>query len=65
MTFLQKLKRRLRSWAVWTTLAALAGFVSKQWFGWEIPGGDDFVTLLLAALVAFGIVNNPDNRGEF
>ena len=65
MSFLNKLKNRARSWAVWTTLAALVTFVSKQWIGWEIAGWDEFATLLIALLLAFGILNNPDNRREF
>ncbi len=61
----KKVKVRLRSWAVWAALLALIAFVAKEWIGVEIPGWDRFIELMMALLAAFGIVNNPDNRGEF
>ena len=57
-----KIKDRLKSPVVWTATAALIYFVTKEWLGFEIPGWDNFVYLLLAALVAFGIINDPTNR---
>lgn len=65
MTLWEKIKNRLHSWALWVSLLALIAFVAKTWIGWEIPGWDEFVTLLMALLAAFGVVNNPDNRDEF
>lgn len=65
MNLWEKIKNRMRSWALWAALLGLVAFVTKEWMGWEIPGWDEFVTLLMALLAAFGIVNNPDNRGEF
>ncbi len=65
MTLWQKIKNRAQSWAAWMALAALIALVCKEWLGYEIPGWDGIVQALMAALVAFGVVNNPDNRGEF
>ena len=63
--FFYKMATRLRSPAVWASALALLAFMFKTWLHIEIAGWDQFVTLFMAALVAFGIVNNPDNRGEF
>jgi len=56
---------RWKSPVAWSALAALLFFVVKTWFGFEIPGWDDFVTLVIAAGVAFGIFNNPTNKTGF
>lgn len=42
-------------------LLALIYFVVKTWFGFEIPGWDEFVTLLIAVLAGFGVINNGTN----
>jgi uncharacterized membrane protein len=55
-------QNRWKSPVLWTTLAALIFFVVKEWVGFEIPGWDRFVTLVITAAVAFGIVNSPDNK---
>ena len=60
-----KIKNKLKSPVVWAAAIALLTFVLNTWCGVEIPGWDEFVGLLMAALVAFGIVNNPDNHKEF
>jgi uncharacterized membrane protein len=56
------MQNRWKSPILWTSMAALIFFVVKNWIGWEIPNWDEFVTLLVAALVAFGVVNSPDNK---
>jgi len=56
---------RWKSPVAWSALAALLFFVVKTWFGFEIPGWDDFVTLVIAAGVAFGIFNNPEKKDGF
>lgn len=56
---------RWKSPVAWSALAALLFFVVKTWFGFEIPGWDDFVTLAIAAGVAFGIFNNPEIKGRY
>jgi uncharacterized membrane protein len=50
---------RWKSYVLWVTLAALIFWVVKNWIGFEIPGWDQFVTLLLGLAVALGIINNP------
>lgn len=59
------MQSRLRSRVLWMAVAALITFVTKEWFGWEIPKFDEFVELLLGALAAFGIVNNPTDKNNF
>jgi uncharacterized membrane protein len=56
---------RLKSPVLWLSVAALVSFVTKEWFGFEIPKFDTFVELLLAVLVAFGIANNPTDKSNF
>lgn len=56
---------RLKSPVLWIAVAALVSFITKEWFGFEIPKFDVFVELLLAVLVAFGIVNNPTDKNHF
>lgn len=56
---------RLKSPVLWLAVAALVSFVTKNWMGVEIPQFDTFVELLLAALAAFGIVNNPTDKSHF
>jgi len=55
-------QNRFKSWALWVSVAALVAFVLKAWFGYEIPGWDEFVNLLLVVLAGFGIINNPTNK---
>lgn len=56
---------RWRSPVAWSALAALLFFVAKTWFGFEIPGWDQFISLLIAVGVAFGIFNNPTEKKSF
>ncbi len=54
---------RFRSWAVWVSLAALAGFCVKTFLGVDVTDTvDGLLNVLLPCLVAFGIVNDPTNR---
>lgn len=55
-------QNRWQSPVLWTSLAALIFFVVKNWIGFEIPDFDQFVTLLIAALIAFGVVNSPSTK---
>lgn len=59
------MKDRIKSPVLWLSMAALLTFVTKEWLGWEIPKLDEFVELLLAALMAFGVVNNPTDKSHF
>lgn len=57
---------RFKSWAVWLSLGALVVFCSKEFFGIDISSTvDGLLDVLLPLLVAFGIVNNPTDRGHF
>lgn len=51
---------RLKSWALWVSIAALVVFIVKTF--WHVDIGetvDGFLNVLLPVLVGFGIVNNP------
>ena len=56
---------RWKSPVAWSALAALLFFVAKTWFGFEIPGWDQFISLIIAAGVALGIFNNPERQDKF
>ena len=56
---------RLKSPVLWLAVAALVTFITKNWLGFEIPKFDEFIELLLAVLVAFGVVNNPTDKEHF
>lgn len=56
--------KRFKSWAVWLSMGALVVFCAKEFLGVDISGTvDGLLNVLLPLLVAFGIVNNPTNRG--
>ena len=57
--------KRFKSPVLWLAIAALIAFVTKNWMGFEIPEWNTFVELLLAVLIAFGVVNNPDDKEHF
>ncbi len=59
------MQNRFKSYVLWMAVAALVAFITKEWLGWEIPKFDEFVELLMAALVAFGVVNNPTDKEHF
>ncbi len=57
---------RFKSWAVWVSIAALVVFCAKEFVGVDISETvDGLLNVLLPVLVAFGIVNNPTDRGHF
>lgn len=57
---------RFKSWAVWVALGALVVFCAKEFGGIDISGTvNGLLDVLLPLLVAFGIVNNPTDRGHF
>lgn len=55
-------QNRMKSWALWVSVAALIGFVVKTYFGYEIPQFDTLVNLILIVLSGFGIINNPTEK---
>lgn len=56
---MKEILKRFKSPVSIAAVAALIAWVFKNWVGWEIPGWDDFITLVLALLACFGVVNNP------
>ena len=57
---------RFKSWALWTSIAALVVFCVKEFAGVDISGTvDGLLNVLLPVLGAFGIVNNPVDREHF
>ena len=57
---------RFKSWALWTSIAALIVFCVKEFAGVDISTTvDGLLDVLLPVLVAFGIVNNPTDRSHF
>jgi uncharacterized membrane protein len=55
------MQNRFKSWALWLSIAALIGFVTKTYFGYEIPQYDTLVNMVLVVLSGLGIINNPEN----
>ena len=55
-------QNRMKSWALWVSVAALIGFIAKTYFGFEIPQFDTLVNLVLVVLCGFGIINDPTNK---
>lgn len=57
---------RFKSWAVWVSIGALVVFCVKEFAGVDISETvDGLLNVMLPVLVAFGIVNNPTDRGHF
>lgn len=51
---------RFKSWALWTSIAALVVFCVKEFAGVDIQETvDGLLNVVLPVLVAFGIINNP------
>lgn len=56
-------QNRLKSWALWTSIAALVIFCAKEFGGIDISETvNGLLDVLLPVLVAFGIVNNPTDK---
>lgn len=57
------MQNRLKSPALWASIAALIIFCAKEFFGLEIGETvNGFLNVLLPVLVGFGIVNNPCSK---
>lgn len=51
---------RFKSWALWTSIAALVVWCVKEFAGIDISTDmNAFLNVALPVLVGFGIVNNP------
>ena len=60
------MQNRFKSWALWTSIAALVVFAVKEFANLDIaPTVNGLLDVLLPVLVAFGIVNNPTDKGSF
>ena len=56
-------QNRFKSWALWTSVAALVVFCVKQFAGLDIGETvNGLLDVLLPVLVGFGIVNNPTDK---
>lgn len=61
-----KWTERLKSWALWLSLASLIAFLVKSFFDLDIADWlNNFLDVLLPVLIAFGVVNNPMDRDHF
>ncbi len=57
------MKEKLRSWALWVSMAALVVFCVKEFGGVDIADSvNGLLNVLCPVLVGFGIVNNPNSR---
>lgn len=60
------MQNRLKSWALWVSVAALVVFCVKTFCGIDIGETmNGFLNVLLPVLVGFGIINNPTDGDNF
>ena len=56
---------RFKSWALWTSIAALVVVCVKEFAGIDIQETvDGLLNVILPVLVAFGIINNPTDSSH-
>lgn len=56
-------QNRFKSWALWTSIAALIVFCVKEFAGLDLqPTVDGLMDVLLPVLVGFGIINDPTTK---
>ena len=59
-------QNRLKSWALWVSIAALVVFCVKEFAGIDISETvDGLLNVLLPVLVGFGVINDPTNKSGF
>lgn len=59
-------QNRLKSWALWVSIAALVVFCVKEFAGIDIGETmNGLLDVLLPVLVGFGVVNDPTNKSGF
>ena len=59
-------QNRMKSWALWVSIAALVVFCVKEFAGIDISETvDGLLNVLLPVLVGFGVVNDPTNKSGF
>lgn len=64
------LQNRLKSKVAWVSILAIIGFILGNWglydqIGLTAESWQQLCDLLLAAMAAFGVFNNPTNQDEF
>ena len=53
-------QNRFKSWALWTSIAALVVWCVKEFAGIDIsPDMNSFLNVALPVVVSLGIINNP------
>ena len=58
-------QNRFKSWALWTSIAALVAFCVKEFAGLDISETvNGLLNALLPVLVGFGIINNPTDKSS-
>lgn len=63
---MKNIKEKLKSWALWVSIAALVVFCVKEFTGLDVADKvDGLLDVLCPVLVGFGIINNPNNRAGF
>ncbi len=56
---------RIKSWALWTAIAALLAFCLKEFGGIDIyEKVYGFMNVLLPVVIAFGVVNDPTSHNS-
>jgi len=60
-----KTQSRWRSKAAWMAIISLILFVLKNYAKVDVPMVDELVNLILLAATAFGVWNNPTDKGGF
>lgn len=64
------MQNRFKSKAAWTAVFAIIGFILGNWGLFDVIGltsesWEKFVELILGALMAFGVFNNPTDAEKF
>ena len=60
---MEEKQNRLKSWALWVSVAGLVVFLVKTFVKVDIADWmNDFLNVLCPVLVGFGIVNNPTDK---
>lgn len=65
-----EIQNRLKSKVLWVAVAALIAFILGNYGLYEAIGLDEesfqhMVELILAVAIAFGIINNPEDKENF
>ena len=60
---MEEKQNRLKSWALWLSVASLIVFLVKTFVKVDIAEWmDQFMNVLCPVLVGFGIINNPTDK---